>query len=71
MPNCHLPHCDRASASEHPVHRIPLCERCRALVETFGHPRTLGDLSNLIALALLRFGSSKVRAALRRLEDVG
>lgn len=52
------------------MHGIALCERCHALVERFGHPRTLGDLSNLIALALLKFGPSKVRAALQRLESL-
>jgi hypothetical protein len=45
-----------------------LCERCHELVEQFGHPRTLGDLSKLITLALLNFGPKKVRAALNSLE---
>jgi hypothetical protein len=39
-------------------------------VERYGHPRTLGDLSNLMALAVLKFGPSKVRAALSKLEDL-
>ena len=70
MPSCHMQHCDRPSATEHPLHRIHLCERCLTLVEHFGHPRTLGDLSNLVALAVLKFGPSKVRAALSKLEDL-
>ena len=69
MPKCHFEHCDQASATEHPRHGIHLCDRCYELVERFGHPRTLGDLSSLIALAVLKFGPSKVRAALGRLED--
>jgi len=70
MPNCHFPHCDQPAEVEHPVHGIHLCARCLELVERFGHPRTLGDLSGLVALAVLKFGTSKVRAALRRFEDV-
>ena len=70
MPSCHLPHCDRQSVGKHPVHGLHLCERCERLIERFGHPRTLGDLSSLIALALLKFGPSKVRAALARLETL-
>ncbi len=63
-----MQHCDRPHVAEHPVHGIRLCERCHELVERFGHPRTLGDLSNLITLALLNFGPNKVRAALDSLE---
>ena len=70
MPKCHFPHCGQASAGPHPQHGIHLCERCRALVERFGHPRTLGDLTNLIALAVLKYGPTKVRAALSRLDDL-
>lgn len=70
MSSCHLGHCDRVSVTEHSVHGIPLCERCHALVERFGHPRTLGDLSNLVSLAVLGFGAAKVRAALTRLEEI-
>lgn len=68
MPNCYLPHCDRVSVTEHPGHGIPLCQRCYELVERFGYPRSLGDLSGLMVLAVLSFGPSKVRTALRRLE---
>ena len=65
-----MQHCHRPSSAEHPLHGIHLCERCLTLVERFGHPRTLGDLSNLMALAVLEFGPSKVRAALSKLEDL-
>ena len=68
MSSCHMQHCDQPHVAEHPIHGIKLCERCHELVERFGHPRTLGDLSNLITLALLNFGPKKVRAALNRLE---
>lgn len=71
MSSCHMQHCDQPTIVEHPVDGIDLCPRCHELVERFGNPRTLGDLSNLIALAVLRFGPSKVRAALRELEDLG
>ena len=71
MSNCHIQHCDEPHAVEHPVHGIHLCERCHELVEQFGHPRTLGDLSKLITLALLNFGPKKVRAALNSLERLG
>jgi hypothetical protein len=70
MNKCHLERCDRDSVGTHPAHGIQLCERCSDLIERFGHPRTLGDLSNLMALAVLKFGPTKVRAALRRLEDL-
>lgn len=68
MTKCHLEHCDQDSVLEHPAHGIQLCERCSELIERFGHPRTLGDLSNLMALAVLKYGPIKVREALRRLE---
>ena len=71
MENCHFPHCGQAAVREHAVHRLRLCDRCHQLVERFGHPRTLGDLSSLVALAVLKFGPGKVRAALNRLEDLG
>ncbi len=70
MNKCHLEHCDQDSVGEHPAHRIYLCERCSELIERFGHPRTLGDLSNLMALAVLKYGPTKVRDALRRFEDL-
>ncbi|NNC63939.1 MAG: hypothetical protein HKN84_04060 [Gammaproteobacteria bacterium] len=70
MSTCQMQHCDKPHVAEHPVHGIRLCERCLALVERFGHPRTLGDLSNLITLALLTFGPKKVRAALDSLERI-
>jgi hypothetical protein len=70
MRRCHFPHCDRQAVREHPVHGAYFCERCEGLIERFGHPRSLGDLSSLIALALLKFGPSKVRAVLARLETL-
>ena len=70
MNKCHLEHCGQDAASRHPAHGIHLCERCSELIERFGHPRTLGDLSNLMALAVLKYGPTKVRDALRRLEDL-
>ena len=70
MPKCHFEHCERVSVSLHPGHGIHLCERCHSLVERFGHPRTLGDLSSLVALAVLKYGPKKVRQALGRLEDL-
>ena len=68
MPACHFPHCGRSAVAEHPQHKIHLCERCRALVDRFGVPTTLGDLTKLIALAVLKFGPGTVRSALSRLE---
>jgi hypothetical protein len=69
MAKCQFEHCDKPAAGEDLRHGLGLCARCRDLVERFGHPRTLGDLSSLVALAVLKFGPSKVRAALSRLED--
>ncbi len=63
-----MQHCNQPVVVEHSIHGIHLCERCHELVERFGHPRTLGDLSSLMTLALLKFGPSKVRAALDSLE---
>ena len=38
---------------------IYLCENCRSLVNRYGYPTTLGDLSGLVMLAARKFGTSR------------
>jgi hypothetical protein len=70
MSRCAIEHCPYPAVYEHPVYRVALCPRCRTLIDRFGYPRTLGDLSSLVMLLVLQFGTGRVHAALEKLKSL-
>ena len=70
MTRCALEHCGGAPTHRHPKHSIHLCGSCLFLVERFGYPSSLGDLSGLLTLAVRKYGLNEVRAAIHSIEHI-